>query len=138
MNAKEYFQRMDELHSLLRIKLQKIAFLRDTLSLSGPAIDAEQVSHSRNMHVTADKIASIVDAEREADAITDELVDLRQMLAPIVKQLPDPKEILFVTERYFEGMDTDAIAEAHHYSRRRIQQMLKNAAEHVDALLAAE
>ena len=134
--AKEYFQRIDELNVLIHIKMRQAASLRDSLSISTPPPDAEHVSHTRNMNTMADKIAAVVDAERETDALVDELVQLKNELITYVNRLPDPKETMFITERYLEGKETDDIAEAHHYSRRRIQQLLKSGTEHLDAILS--
>ena len=138
MTAKECFQRMDDLNMMIDAKLRQAASLRDSLSISAPPPDAEHVSHTRNVHVMADRIAAVVDAERETDALVDELVDLKNCMIDAINQLPDPKDVKLLTERYIDGKSTDEMAEETHYSRRRIQQLLREGTERLDTLLATK
>lgn len=138
MTAKEYFDRMDELNRQIRLKLQRASFLRETLKNVTPVMESEQVSHTRNMHLMTDKISAIVDTEREADALVDELVDVKNYLITYINQLTEAQESLFLKERYYDEKSTKQIAQTHSLSRRRVQQILENAIEHLDELLEKE
>ena len=138
MTAKECVQRMDDLNMMINAKTRQAASLRDSLSIGAPPPDAERVSHTRNVHVMADKLAAVVDVERETDALVDELVDLKSWMIDAINQLPDPKGVTLLTERYIDGKSTDAIAEEKHYSRRRIQQLLREGTEQLDMILATK
>ena len=135
MTAKECFKRMDDLNMMIAAKTRQIASLRDSLSINAPTTDAEHVSHTRNVHVMADRIAAVVDAERETDALVDELVDLKNRMIGAINQLPDSKEAMFLTERFIEGKSTDTIAKEKHYTHRWVQQIVKVATEHLDVIL---
>ena len=135
MTAKEYFQRMDDLNMLIEAKMRQTASLRDSLSISAPPPDTEQVSHTRNVNIMADRIAAVVDAERETDALVDELVNLKNRLIDGINQLSDSKEAMFLTARFIEGRSTEEIAQEKHYTRRWVQQIVKEGTEHLDEIL---
>ncbi len=135
MTAKECFQRMDDLNMMIDAKLRQIASLRDLLSINPPPPDAEHVSHTRNVHVMADKVAAVVDAERETDALVDELADLKNRMIEAINQMPDSKEAMFLTARFIEGRSTEEIAKEKHYTRRWVQQIVKDSTEHLDVIL---
>ena len=135
MTAKECFQRMDDLNMIIDAKMRQTASLRDSLSISAPPPDAEHVSHTRNVHVMADRIAAVVDTERETDALVDELVDLKNRMISAINLLPDSKEAMFLTARFIEGRSTEEIAQEKHYTRRWVQQIVKDGTEHLDEIL---
>ena len=135
MTAKECVQRMDDLNMMIDAKTRQAASLRDSLSIGAPPPDAERVSHTRNVHVMADRLAAVVDVERETDALIDELVDLKNFMITAINQLPDSKEAMFLTERFIEGKSTEKIAKEKHYTRRWVQQIVKVGTEHLDAFL---
>ena len=134
MNAKEYFDKIDALNMTINIKKAQIAALRDSLGISSPAPDSEQVSHTRNVHVMADKIAAVVDTERETEAMADELLDLKTYMIDAINRLPNSKEALFLTERYINGKDSAEIAKETNYTRRWVQKFIKKGRDHLDEL----
>lgn len=136
MTANEYFKRIDELNTTIQIKREQIESLRNALSISTVPTDALYVSHTRNVTAMEGMIAAIIDFEKEAACMKNELNKLKQRLVMYIRQIPNPQEAALITERYIEGLDTKAIAKNHHYSRRRIQQLLKIGAEHFDVYLS--
>ena len=135
MTAKEYFHRIDELNDMIPTKMRQIASLRDALGIAVPPTDAEHVSHTRNVHAMEDVVTALVDAEREVNALLDELVDLKNRMVHVIGQLADHKEVTLLTERYIAGKAIVAIATESGYSRRRVEQLIKRATEHVDVIL---
>ena len=136
MTAKECFQRMDELNILIRTRLRQTESLRASLSITAPPTDAECVSHTRNVHLMQDLVSALIDAEREMDSLVDELIGWKNVMIGIINQLSDPIDILFLTERYIEGRNTKAIAKTNNYTRRRVQQIIRNGIEHAEAFFS--
>ena len=136
MTATEIFERMDYLNSVINAKMRLVSALRDSLGISAPPTDAEHVSHTRNVHAMQDRIAAIVDAERETDALVDELVDLKNTVGSAINRLSDPREVDYLTRRYFMGSSVRDIAREDNYSRRRVEQILKDGVTHLEPLLA--
>lgn len=135
MTAKECFQRMDELNILIRTRLHQAESLRASLSITTPSTDGECVSHTRNVHLMEDLVSALIDTEREMDVLVDELVERKNRMIRVINQLSDPMEILLLTERYIEGKNTGAIAQAHNYTRRRVQQIIRNGIEYSEAFI---
>ena len=136
MTVAEIFERMDYLNSVINAKVRLVSALRDTLSIGAPPTDAEHVSHTRNVHAMQDRIAAIVDAERETDVLVDELADLRNTVGSAINKLTDPREADYLTRRYLIGSSVRDIAREENYSRRRVEQILKDGVTHLEALLA--
>lgn len=136
MTVTEIFERMDYLNSVINAKRRLVSALRDSLSIGAPPTDAEHVSHTRNVHAMEGKIAAIVDAERETDALALELADLKDTVGSAINRLTDPREVDYLTRRYLLGSSVRDIARDVNYSRRRVEQILKDGVTHLEALLA--
>ena len=137
MTAKEYFQKIGLLNSMIRAKLMYINTLRDTLSISAPPTDNELISHTRNVHALADRVAMVMDAEKEADEMIDEMVDLRRRVVAAINQMDDLSQATFITARYLEGKTTKEIAQEHHYSVRWIEQRISDGMDKLTEILGA-
>ena len=136
MTTKEYLALMDQLKTLIRIKKRQAEALRIPPGITAPLPAADRVVQTKNVHYMDERIAGAVDAEREAEALELELIRVKQELIAAIDRLKDPTEALMITEYCLGGMNTEDIAEEHHYSRRRVQQILKSGTEHLDAILA--
>ncbi len=135
MTTKELCARINMLNFRIDAKLRHIETLRDLLTVGSPPMDADHVSRTRDVSSMADRVAKVVDAEKEVDEMVDELDGLKKLLIATIGQLEDPVEMLFITERYLEGKGTDVIANEHRYTRRRIQQIIRAGREKLDAML---
>lgn len=134
MTAMERYERIEQLDILIRAREKQIAALRDALLPGAAPADAERVSHTRDVHAMESRIAAVVDAEREMDALAAERAGLQRELIGAINRLSDPREIMLMTERCVEGKSTAEIAEAHGYSRRWVEKIVKGAAERMDGI----
>ena len=135
MTTKEYLALMDQLKTLIRIKKRQAEALRIPPGITAPLPAADRVVQTKNVHYMDERIAGAVDAEREAEALELELIRVKQELIAAIDRMADATEALMITDYCIGGMSTEAIAEEHHYSRRRVQQILKSGTEHLDGIL---
>ena len=88
----------DELRIGLKLKL--IQNLHDQLcSISGSVAD-EQVSHTRNVSVMADTMATIIDMQNEIDHQTNEIVKRKQKAYLLLDQI-NPESAAILVDFYF-------------------------------------
>ena len=81
-----------------------------------------------------DRIDAIIDAEREADEMIDELVNLKKDVYALINKLTNSKQATYITERFIEGKKTVAIAKTHGYTQRRVEQVIKDGIDYLEAL----
>ena len=63
------------------------------------------------------------------------MVDKKRMMSDLINRLSDFQERLFLSERYIAIMDTRAIAEENHVSVHRVNEVLRAAREHLQAVV---
>lgn len=138
MNAKECLNRIRELERLIKTKMRLTELLRNSLSISAPAPDVEYVSGTRNVHAMEDKIDTLIDTEREIDALIDEQVNLKNTVVAAISRLNDPKEAIFLAEHFIGGKSTSELAKENEYSRRWVQKTIDRGITHLDLILQKE
>ena len=67
IDAQEYLTSIQQAGQRIELKIQQVKSLREQLQSISAPLDKEQVSHTRNVAVMSDTIATIVDMEKEID-----------------------------------------------------------------------
>lgn len=137
MTAKERFERIDMLNAMIRVKMAYVARLRDALTISSPPTDAEYISRTRNVGSLADRIAMVVDAEREIDEMIDEMVDLKKQVEAALMLLDKPKHVSIMAAHFIEGKKPEEIAEEQHYTRRWVEKIIAESLAKMDEMLSS-
>ena len=85
----------------------------------------------------SDKIASIVDMERELDAAIDQLVDLKREIIRKLDQM-DTTEAMYLTERYLNLHTPAHIAEEHGVTTRWVRDIISRGVAHLQVVLSSD
>ena len=106
MTAKEYLSQAYRLDKQADMIIQKADALRK--SLYGRGQNSESGKSTPSGDSLAKAIAKVVDYERKADEIIDELVDMRIEIENAIAEIPDPAQREVLERRYlmyqpFEG-----------------------------------
>jgi len=102
IDARQYLRSFRVKESKLQLKLEQIQRLRDRLLSTSAPMDKEQVSHTTNVSVMADTIATIVDLQKEADVQASEFLKEKWKAMELMEQIrPESSAVLIA--RYFEG-----------------------------------
>ena len=135
MNVEMELNSILELEQTARVMLKQVTGLRNSYSIAAPPTDREYISHTQATDPIGKYVAAIDEAERSLDAVVDQLVDKKRMMSGLINQLSDFQERLFLSERYITIMDTRAIAEENHVSVHRVNEVLRAAREHLQAVV---
>ena len=134
MNVEMELNSILELEQTARVMLKQLTGLRNSYSIAAPPVDREYISHSQSTDPIGKFVAAIDEAERALDEVIDQLIDKKREMSDLINQLPDFKERLFLSERYITVMDTRTIAEENHVSVHRVNEVLRTAREHLQAI----
>ena len=74
IDAHSYLMSIQECQQRIDLKVQQVQDLRAQIESISAPLDKEQVSHTRNVAVMADTIATIVDMQKEIDQQTNDLM----------------------------------------------------------------
>ena len=126
IDAREYLHSFRIADSKIQLKIQQVQKLNDRLlSLTAP-MDKEQVSHTKNVGIMAETIATIVDKKNEVDRENSELTKKKCELIEFMCQMPaeDAKILLdhsktilaigkelFITKRQAQRRVNEAVIE---------------------------
>ena len=134
MNVEMELNSILELEKTARVMLKQLTGLRNSYSIAAPPADREYISHSQSTDPIGKFVAAIDEAERALDEVIDQLIDKKREMSDLINQLPDFQERLFLSERYITVMDTRTIAEENHVSVHRVNEVLRTAREHLQAI----
>ena len=137
IDAQEYLTSIQQAGQRIELKIQQVKSLREQLqSISGP-LDKEQVSHTRNVAVMSDTIATIVDMEKEIDQQANELLNTkREALRLLDKTKAGSASILI--KRFFENKSVQELGNILGLTRRQAQRKLTDAIREFQHVLDEE
>ncbi len=135
MTVAEHFERLEYVAQLIAATERRIQAYRDALGACCSTPGAERVSHTRNTDALCDRVAAVVDAERELAGLKEEMTGLSAMVMRWISLLTDPQEITLMTMRYIEGKPNRDIARERNISNRRVQMVIKDARGHIEQRL---
>ena len=123
-----------ELEQTAKVMLKQLTGLRSSYSSAAPPTDREYISHTQATDPIGKFVAVIDEAERALDMVVDQMVDKKRVMSDLINRLSDFQERLFLSERYIAIMDTRAIAGENHVSVHRVNEVLRSAREHLQAI----
>lgn len=135
MNAKEYLSQAWLLEKQVDSKLQQIAALRSSAEGLNQCIEAEPVSHSRNVSAMQDTVNKIVEAEIELNEEIVHLVDLKREIKEVINQVRNVTYKLILEKRHLSFKKWEEIAEDLGYTARWAQIRYGEALEKVEEIL---
>lgn len=135
MTAKEFLNRPWELNQRIKDKLENAERLRQ--ELYGRGISYDNTSHSPNssMDALGRAVARVVDFEKEADEMIDQLVALKIEVEHQIAVLDDRRYRRILEERYLFFASFDKIAAELGYSKKHIYRLHDEAVNALDEKL---
>lgn len=134
IDARQYLRSFRVKESKLQLKLEQIQRLRDRLLNTSAPMDKEQVSHTTNVSVMADTIATIVDLQKEADMQASEFLKEKWKAMELMEQIrPESSAVLIA--RYFEGKTYPEIGHEQFITERQAQRKEKTAIKEFQRVL---
>ena len=116
MTAKEYLQGLRQARMRLRgMELALDRLRRDLYSLQATDYSKDKV-HGGEVTGMSDKVARMVDLYGELSIEWDEFIRCWAEAHRLIRQVPDDKQQLVLTERYINGASWDEIAARTGYS----------------------
>lgn len=136
MTAKEYLNRPLELNDEINDKLEKAARLRQ--DLYGRGVSYENNGGSSPNHSTdvmGKAVCKVIDFEKEADVLIDQLITLKIEIEHTISTISDRRYRKLLERRYlfFESFET--IAATMNYSKKHIYRLHDEAISAVDEKL---
>ena len=102
IDAREYLHSFRIADSKIQLKIQQVQKLNDRLlSLTAP-MDKEQVSHTKNVGIMAETIATIVDKQNEVDRENNELTKKKCELIEFMCQMP-AEDAKILLDHFLDG-----------------------------------
>lgn len=128
MTTREYLQQIDRLNRMIDNKLSEIYQLKTLVCSISVATDTEKVKSSGSQDKMGDAIAKIVDMEKEADNMIDNMLNVKKKIIGQIESIENTNyyDVLFC--RYIAKMTFDKIATKLNYSKMQVLRI------HGDAL----
>lgn len=126
IDARDYLNSFRIADSKIQLKSQQMQKLRERLlSLSAP-MDKEQVSHTPNVGIMAETIATIVDKQNEVDRENNELTKKKCELIEFMCQMP-AEDAKILLDHFLDGKTILAIGKELFISKRQAQRRVNEA-----------
>lgn len=126
IDAHSYLMSIQECQQRIDLKVQQVQDLRAQIESISAPLDKEQVSHTRNVAVMADTIATIVDMQKEIDQQTNDLMIAKRKALRLLDLLKPESEVILI-KRYFENKNVIELGKILFVTRRQAQRKLTEA-----------
>ena len=134
INAREYLESFRTDESRIELKLKQMQNLQDRLCSISTFTINEPVSHTKNVSVMADTMATIVDMQKEIDQQTSEIVKRKHEAYLLLDQIK-PENAAILIDYYFEKKTITAIGCAIHLEKRQTYRKLSEAISELQIIL---
>ena len=134
INAKEYLISIRKSEARLDMKTQRLHSLRERLTSITVATDKEVVSHTKNVDVMGETIATIADLETDIDCQMKAMIKAKAEAEKLLDQI-DPTSSKVLTERFIEGKTLNEVGKSVFLTQRHVQRKIKEALAEFQALL---
>ncbi len=126
IDARDYLNSFRIADSKIQLKSQQVQKLRERLlSLSAP-MDKEQVSHTPNVGIMAETIATIVDKQKEIDRENNELTKKKCELIELMCRM-STENAKILLDHFIEGETILAIGKNLFITKRQAQRRVNEA-----------
>ena len=134
IEAEAYLESIRALDARIQMKIRQIQSLRDSLTSIYVSTDSERVSHTPNVDLMADTVATIIRIENEIDKQTSELFDKKQRIIGLLDRLK-AESANVLSGYYIEGKSTKELSNSLFMTRRQVQRKINKAIEEFQTVL---
>ena len=134
IEAEAYLESIRALDARIQMKIRQIQSLRDSLTSIYVSTDSERVSHTPNVDLMADTVATIIRIENEIDKQTSELFDKKQRIICLLDRLK-VESANVLSGYYIEGKSTKELSNSLFMTRRQVQRKINKAIEEFQTVL---
>lgn len=134
IEAEAYLESIRALDARIQMKIRQIQSLRDSLTSIYVSTDSERVSHTPNVDLMADTVATIIRIENEIDKQTSELFDKKQRIICLLDRLK-AESANVLSGYYIEGKSTKELSNSLFMTRRQVQRKINKAIEEFQTVL---
>lgn len=134
IDAREYLKSFRIADSRIQLKIRQIQRLQDRLlSLTAP-MDKERVSHTKNVGIMDETIATIVDKQKEIDRENNELTKKKCELIELTCKMP-VEDANILLDHFLEGKTILTIGKDYFITKRQAQRRVNEALAKFQCLL---
>ncbi|MDO4200319.1 MAG: DUF1492 domain-containing protein [Clostridia bacterium] len=116
MTIKEYLSQAYRIDQRINSKLEQVRSLRELAVKATSTLSDTYSSGNGNKQKMEGVIVKIIDLENEIDEEIDRLVDLKQEIVSMIKQVKNPEYQTLLELRYLNFKTWEQIASEMHYS----------------------
>ena len=131
MTRKEYLNQAYWLDRRIDNKLEQLSALKEMATKTTSIMNDDVVSHSRNLHSLQDVISKIIDMQAEINNDIDHLVNLKQEIMQVIKEVQNPEHQILLEQRYLCFKSWESVAEELGYNVRHVYRLHDEAVEQI-------
>ena len=131
MTRKEYLNQAYWLDRRIDSKLEQLSALKEMATKTTNIMNDDVVSHSRNLHSLQDVISKIIDMQAEINNDIDHLVNLKQEIMQVIKEVQNPEHQILLEQRYLCFKSWESVAEELGYNVRHVYRLHDEAVEQI-------
>ena len=131
MTRKEYLNQAYWLDRRIDSKLEQLSALKEMATKTTSIMNDDVVSHSRNLHSLQDVISKIIDMQAEINNDIDHLVNLKQEIMQVIKEVQNPEHQILLEQRYLCFKSWESVAEELGYNIRHVYRLHDEAVEQI-------
>lgn len=132
--AKEYLHQAYRIDQRINSKLEQVRSLRNLAEKATSTLSDIPFSGTRNYHRMEDIIAKMVDLEAEINTDISDLVNLKQEITEVIKQVTNKEYQTILELRYLCFMRWEEISVELHLDLRWVHRLHNKALYEVDAI----
>lgn len=138
MDTKQYLNQIHRLDIQIQNKLSEIYKLKTMACNVTVSNDRERVQTSIRNDKLSNAVSKIVDMEKETDRMIDEFADKRKYIIAQIDGIENDDYYHILSMRYVSGNTFEAIAEATHWSLRKVFSLHGRALQEFEMLYGKE
>ena len=138
MTTKQYLKQIERLDLMIENKLSEVYNLKAmAVSISSPS-NTDRVQSSGSYDKLSDKVAKLVDMEREIDELVDNYVDTRKKIISQIDAMENKNSYSILTDVYVKRIPFKEIFIRMKISERRMYSLYSIAMKEFEQLYGAE
>ena len=126
IDAKKYLESLQASEDKVRLKIQQLQVLKDKVLCISVPVDAELVSHTKNVGTMAETIAAMIDMQKEIDIQSCKLLEAKREAFHLLDQIR-PESASIIINRFFVRLSIQEMSKMAYMSRRNMYRRLQEA-----------
>lgn len=126
IDAKKYLESLQASEDKVRLKIQQLQVLKDKVLCITVPVDAELVSHTKNVGTMAETIAAMIDMQKEIDIQSCKLLEAKREAFHLLDQIR-PESASIIINRFFVRLSIQEMSKMAYMSRRNTYRRLQEA-----------